>query len=106
MGLIKYTKQTFDNQDVWYEILDDGFQIYIGTDKYPQIVQQEPYIPDHSLSYEENALSMCEDCCKEPAYPPEVKKYNIDDRLTSVEANIDYLMLLNDPDSASETVTE
>lgn len=40
MRLIKYAKQTFDNQDIWYEILDDGFQIYIGTDKYPQIVQR------------------------------------------------------------------
>lgn len=26
-----------------------------------------------------------------------------DERLTNVEANIDYLMLLNDPDSAAET---
>ena len=26
-----------------------------------------------------------------------------DERLTNVEANIDYLMLLNDPDSATET---
>ena len=30
----------------------------------------------------------------------------VEDRLTDVEANIDYLMLLNDPDSATEESVE
>lgn len=99
--MTKYTEQRYDGSDIFYNISDDGFDIYIGSEKNLVYTQHEPFIPDHSKSYEENAIMMCEDLCKEP------EQYDsFNDRLTNVEANVDYLMLLNDPDSASETVTE
>ena len=92
--------------ELWYEVKDDGFDIYLGeTAEYPSFTQPEPYIPYPNLSYEENAKKMCEEISTE--YPSDTKdKKSIDERLTDIEANVDYLMLLSDPDSASETVTE
>ena len=88
----------YENKSVYYEILEDGFKIYIGQTTYPSIHQFEPYIPDHTKSYEENAIQMCEDLCAAPVD----KQSSIEDRVTNIEANIDYLMLLNDPDSSAE----
>lgn len=97
--MIKYNKQTHDNRDVYYDILDDGFKIYIGQSVRPTFHQYEPYIPDPSKSYEENALMMCEDLCKTPEKP-------LENKLDDMQANIDYLLLLNDPDSATEESTQ
>lgn len=101
--MTKYEKPMDGGLDIYYETFEDGFDIWIGrTDGYPAYTQRIPNIPDPSKSFEENAKDMCAFLTT----PQESGKGNIDDRLTSVEANIDYLMLLNDPDSASETVTE
>ena len=51
--MIKFEKQTSDNKDVWYDILDDGFKIYIEQTIRRVIHQYEPYIPDPTKSYEE-----------------------------------------------------
>ena len=99
--MIKYEKQRYDGTDIFYNVTDDGFDIYFGSTANLTYTQHEPFIPDHSKSYEENAIQMCEDLCKEPEHHE-----SIEDRVTNIEANIDYLMLLNDPDSASESVTE
>ena len=93
--MIKYDKQTHDKLDVYYDILDDGFKIYIGQTVRPTFHQYEPYIPDPSKSYKENALKMCEELCKTPEKP-------LENKLDNMQANIDYLLLLNDPDSATE----
>ena len=77
---------------------DNGFNIYIGQTSRPTWKQYEPYIPDPSKSYEENAVQMCE----ELSSPPEHHN-TAEERLTNIEANIDYLMLLNDPDSTAGT---
>ncbi len=95
--MIKYEKQTTTGADMYYEILDNGFHIYIGSTVRPMIVQEEPFIPHPELSYEENAKLMCEEYC---GYTSTDNTF--EDRLTNVESNIDYLMLLNDPDSAAE----
>ena len=94
--MVTYDK-LYNNKNVYYEILEDGFKIYIGQTVNASIHQYEPYIPDPSKSYEENAIQMCEDLCKQNTDSP-----SIEDRVTNIEANIDYLMLLNDPDSATE----
>lgn len=98
--MIQYEKQTVDNKDIFYEILDDGYKIYIGQQSRPSIHQYEPYIPDPAKSYEENAILMCEELSGSRITPID----HTEERLTNIEANIDYLMLLNDPDSESETV--
>lgn len=102
--ITKYQKLSTYGKDVYYEILDDGFKIYVGQYVRPSIHQYEPYIPDPSKSYEENAIMMCEDLCKDldDEANASAGKSSIIERLTDVEANIDYLMLLTDVDSATE----
>lgn len=98
--MIKFEKQTSDNKDVWYDILDDGFKIYIEQTIRPVIHQYEPYIPDPTKSYEENAKVMCEQLCA--ASSAENRFVMTEDMYTEMQSNIDYLMLLSDPDSAAE----
>lgn len=86
----------------YYEILNDGYKIYVGDVQYPTYHQYEPYIPDHTKSYEENAI----DDCKNMAISITNPAPSVEERLTDVEANIDYLMLLNDPDSATEETAQ
>ncbi|MGN1414065.1 MAG: CD1375 family protein [Anaerovoracaceae bacterium] len=42
-------------KDLYYEITKNGYHIYDRNDPLFHIHQYEPYIPDHSKSYEENA---------------------------------------------------
>ena len=97
--MTKYDKHTPNKKDIYYDILENGYKIYIGQTKRALYYQYEPYIPDPSKSYEENARDMCAELAKERTNPDA----ELDVRLTNIEANIDYLMLLNDPDSAAET---
>ena len=90
--MIKYDKQTPNKKDIYYDILENGYKIYIGQTKRALYYQYEPYIPDPSKSYEENAKDMCEELTKEPTN----SDMDLDVRLTTIESNIDYLMLLND----------
>lgn len=86
-----------------YDILDDGFDIYVEGMIHPSFHQPEPYIPYPNLSYEENAKKMCESMQNDNV--PDNEK-TLSERLTDAEANIDYLMLLTDADSATEEETE
>lgn len=95
--MVKY-ETLCDGKPLYYDILDDGFKIYVGQTDRASIHQYEPYIPDPSKSYEENAIQMCKDLCENANNMVP----SIEDRVTNIEANIDYLMLLNDPDSATE----
>lgn len=97
--MTKYDKQAPNKKDIYYDILENGYKIYIGQTKRALYYQYEPYIPDPSKSYEENAKDMCAELAKEHTNPDA----DLDVRLTNIEANIDYLMLINDPDSAAET---
>lgn len=42
-------------KDLYYELTDNGYHIYDRNDKLFHVHQYEPYIPDHTKSYEENA---------------------------------------------------
>ena len=98
MNKITYKDKTEDNKVIQYEILNNGFRIYVGSRKYPAIEQLKPFIPDPNKSYEENAIEMCESLTGKP----NADKQTIDERISNIEANVDYLLLLNDPDSATE----
>lgn len=100
--MVQFSKTMPNGKNVYYDILDDGFKIYVGQTVQPSIHQYEPYIPDPSKSYEENAIQMCEDLCKELP-KPKPSFAMTEDMYTEMQSNIDYLMLLNDPDSAVET---
>lgn len=41
--------------NLYYELTTDGYHIYDRNDSLFHIHQYEPYIPDHSKTYEENA---------------------------------------------------
>lgn len=58
------------NFDLYYEITDDGYWIYDRNSDL-KIHQYEPYIPDHSKSYEENAIAQIEELMKQPEPAPE-----------------------------------
>lgn len=42
-------------KNLYYELTSDGYHIYDRNDPLFRIHQYEPYIPDHSKSYEDNA---------------------------------------------------
>lgn len=101
--MIKYTKETPDNKGVYYTINEDGFDIFIEPNlKHPLLHQYEPFIPDSSKSYKENAIQMCEVICT-PVENTGAPFTMTEDMYTEMQSNIDYLMLLNYPDSAIET---
>ena len=53
------TDYKIDGQQVDIELLDDGYKIYKGGTVW--IHQYEPFIPDKTKSYEENAIQQIEE---------------------------------------------
>lgn len=56
---MKQTDYKFDGKAVSYEILDDGYKIYIDGTEW--IHQYEPLIPYTDLSYEDGCLKQIEE---------------------------------------------
>ena len=56
---MKTTNYSIDNKQVAYEVTDNGYKIFLDGQLW--IHQYEPYIPDPSKSYEENALAHIEE---------------------------------------------
>ena len=56
------TEFKIDNKTLSYEIVDNGYKIYLGDKLW--ITQYEPFIPNPELSYEENALAQIEELAK------------------------------------------
>lgn len=48
-------------KDLYCEITDNGYHIYDRNDELFHIHQYEPYIPNKSISYEENAQAQIHD---------------------------------------------
>lgn len=96
-----------DKTKIYYEVLDDGFDVFIGESlQFPSYHQPEPFIPNPNLSYEENALAMCKNLSERSNQEPE-KPFTMTEAMYSdMQSNIDYLMLLTDADSATEEETE
>lgn len=93
--ITKYSKLSTYGKEIYYEILENGFKIYVGQAVSPSIHQYEPYIPDPSKSYEENAKDMCEELCKEYVQP-DPQFILTENMYMEMQSNIDYLMLIND----------
>ena len=53
------TNYSIDNKQISYEVTDNGYKIYLDGQLW--IHQYEPYIPNPSISYEENALAQMEE---------------------------------------------
>ena len=55
------TDYIFDGKEVSYEILDNGYKIYLNGKEW--ITQIEPLIPYPELSYEQGCLKQIEEIC-------------------------------------------
>ena len=64
-------------KDLYYVTEENGYHIYDRNDPLFHIHQYEPYIPDHSKSYEENAQAQIEELTKEPE--PTEQLYTLDE---------------------------
>ena len=52
-------------KDLYYELTENGYHIYDRNDSLFHIHQYEPYIPDKSKTYEENAIAQIAELKKE-----------------------------------------
>ena len=95
MGRVNTNLVTPNGEDIFYEIFDDGFDIYFGeTTKHPSWRQREPYIPYRGLSYEENAIKFAKTVSSEAeSYVPKQFVYT-EEMYNEMQANIDYLLIL------------
>jgi chloramphenicol O-acetyltransferase len=66
--------------DFYYEITDNGYHIFDRNDETFHVHQYEPYIPDKTKSYEENAKAQIEEIKASSAAAP----VQSDDDLTGV----------------------
>lgn len=71
-------------KNLYYELTSDGYYIYDKDDSLFIIHQYEPYIPDHSKSYEENAIAQMEEL--QQMFEPEPDE--IDALLTELESEV------------------
>ena len=53
------TNYSIENKQISYEVTDDGYKIYLDGQQW--IHQYKPYIPNPSISYEENAIAQIEE---------------------------------------------
>lgn len=60
--------------ELYYEIVENGYHIYDRNDPLFHIYQYEPYIPDPSKSYEENAQAQIAELMGETE-----EKYTLDE---------------------------
>lgn len=71
-------------KNLYYELTSDGYHIYDRNDPLLHIHQYEPYIPDHSKSYEENAKAQIEEL--QQMFEPQPDE--IDALLTELEGEV------------------
>lgn len=82
---------------LYYVINDDGFDIYAGKSaKHPYLHQYEPYIPNPDISYENNAIQMCDELAQTSRTVSPTVVSIPEEEYLSLRADIDYLMVLND----------
>lgn len=73
-------------KNLYYELTTDGYHIYDRNDPLFHIHQYEPYIPDHSKSYEENAQAQIEELSKEPE--PAEQLYTLDEAAAIIASEV------------------
>ena len=67
-------------RDLYYVIEDNGYHIYDRNDPLYHIHHYEPYIPDPTKSYEENAHAQIAELTTEPE--PTEQLYTLDEAAT------------------------
>ena len=90
---MKTTDYNIDNKVVSYEITEDGYDIYLGGEKWISQHGQYGKLVDSSKSYEENCLAQIEEICN----PPEPQEDETQQRLSALEEeNINLSTTLDD----------
>lgn len=92
------SKQTLKNGTrLYYEVIENGFDIYFGNKSpIPYLHQPEPFIPNPSLSYEENAINMCKELAEDSNIIPEKPFIVTEEMYNKHQSDIDFLMLMSD----------
>lgn len=82
---MKETNYVIDNKKVSYEVLEDGYKIYLDGTAW--IHQYEPYIPYPELFYEENAIKQIEEICSanEEAQKAQQEEADLKQQVTDLE---------------------
>lgn len=78
---MKQTEYKFNGQALSYEILEDGYNIYLDDSLW--ITQPEPHIPYPSLGYEGSCLKQIEELCA--PRPEGVPEQTMEERLSALE---------------------
>ena len=78
---MKTTEYKIDNKSISYEVTEDGYDIYLGGEKWISQHEQLGKPVDKNKSYEENCLAQIEEICN----PPEPKEDEIQQRLSVLE---------------------
>lgn len=73
-------------KDLYYTIEENGYHIYDRNDPLFHIHQYEPYIPDHSKSYEENAIAQIAELTAEPE--PTEQLYTLDEAAAVIASEV------------------
>lgn len=73
-------------KDLYYVIEENGYHIYDRNDPLFHIHQYEPYIPDHTKSYEENAQAQIAELTKEP--DPTEQLYTLDEAAEIIASEV------------------
>ena len=94
---MKTTDYTLDGKAVSYEITEDGYDIYLGGEKWISQHDNEKgqfgKPKDRNLSYEENCLAQIKEICN----PPEPQEDETQQRLSVLEEeNINLSTTLDD----------
>ena len=85
---MKTTNYSIDNKQVSYEVTDNGYKIFLDGQLW--IHQYEPYIPDKSKSYEENAVADIEELYNgfQASLQEKQEQASIQDQITNIELAI------------------
>ena len=77
-------------KDLYYVIEENGYHIYDRNNPLFHIHQFEPYIPDHTKSYEENAISQIKELIKELTKEPEPTEqlYTLDEAAAIIASEV------------------
>ena len=79
------TNYSINNKQVSYEVIENGYKIYLDGQLW--IYQYEPYIPDKSKSYEENAVAQIEEIYNghQQALKEQQEQVSLQDQITNLE---------------------
>ena len=85
---MKETNYSIDNKQISYEVTDNGYKIYLDGQQW--IHQYEPYIPNPSISYEENAIAQIEEIYNghQQALKEQQEQASLQEQITDIELAI------------------